>query len=313
MTRIFFATDVHGSDRCWLKFLNAAEYYDADVIILGGDMTGKAVIPIVEEGDGTYKATFLDHKEVMTSKDDVEQLKKRVLVAGYYPYLTNHKEIEQLEANPEQVDRIFKDLMLRGIESWMRIADQRLRGKGVKCFVCPGNDDQPEIDKIIENSETVTLAGEHLIMVDDQHEMISLGWTNPTPWKTFRECSEEEMRKKIEGLVSEVRDMSNCIFNFHAPPYGSKLDEAPELDENLRPKYGGRTTVHVGSTSVRDAITRYQPVLGLHGHLHESNGDCRIGRTMCINPGSSYGQGVLLGAIINLDKNRVKSYFTTSG
>ena len=141
-----------------MKFLNASEYYDADVIILGGDMTGKAVIPIVEERDGTYRATFLDHKEVMTSKDEVDQLKKKIGVAGYYPYLTDYKEIEQLEANPERVDRLFKDLMLQGIERWINIADKRLRGKRVKCFVCPGNDDQSEIDRIIEKSESVTLA-----------------------------------------------------------------------------------------------------------------------------------------------------------
>lgn len=313
MTIIFFATDVHGSDRGWIKFLNASEYYDAGVIILGGDMTGKAVVPIVEEEDGTYRATFLDHKEVMTSKDEVEQLKKMIGVAGYYPYLTSPKEMEELEANPERVDRLFKDLMLRAIEGWMKTADERLRGKRVKCFVCPGNDDHPEIDKIIERSESVTLAAERLVMVDSDHEMISLGWTNPTPWKTFRECSEEQMHKRIEVLVSEVRDMRNCIFNFHAPPYGSQLDEAPELDENLRPKYGGRTTIPVGSISVRDAIKRYQPLLGLHGHIHESNGDCQIGRTVCINPGSSYGQGILLGAVVNLDKNGIRNYFTTFG
>jgi len=296
-----------------MKFLNASEYYDADVIILGGDMTGKAVMPIVEERDGTYRATFLDHKEVMTSKDEVEQLKKKIGVAGYYPYLTNYREMDEMEADPERVDRLFKDLMLQGIETWMNIADERLRGKGVKCFVCPGNDDQPEIDRIIEKSKSVTLASERLLMVNSDHEMISLGWTNPTPWNTFRECPEEEMHKKTEALVANVRNMKTCIFNFHAPPYGSQLDEAPELDENLRPKYGGRTTIRVGSTSVRDAIRRYQPLLGLHGHIHESNGDCQIGRTVCINPGSSYGQGILLGAVVNLDKNGLKNYFTTFG
>jgi len=313
LTRIFYATDVHGSDRCWLKFLNAAEYYDADILILGGDMTGKAVVPIVEQEDGTYRATFLDHKEALTGKDEVEQLKKKIGVAGYYPHITNQREMEELEANPERIDELFNRLMMRSMEEWMRIADERLRGKGVKCFVCPGNDDQPDIDTIIEKSESVTLAAERLVMVNGDHEMISLGWTNPTPWQTFRECSDEEMGKKIEALVSLVRRIQNCIFNFHAPPYGSKLDEAPELDENLRPKYGGRTTRAVGSMSVRDAVSRYQPLLGLHGHIHESNGDCRIGRTLCINPGSSYGQGTLLGAVINLDKKGIKNYFPTSG
>jgi len=313
MTRIFFATDVHGSDKCWIKFLNAGDYYEADVIILGGDMTGKGIVPIVEQPDGTYKATFLDHKEILNSVPEVEQLEKKIRATGLYPYRINKKEMEEFEANTAKVDELFNTLMFQSVEKWMKIADERLSGKKIKCFVCPGNDDRPEIDRIIQGSQTVTLSGEKIVMVNDHHEMISLGWSNPTPWHTFRECSEEEMTKKIGNLVSKVRDMKNCIFNLHVPPYQSRLDEAPELDETLKPKYAGQSTVPVGSTAVRESIEHNQPLLGLHGHIHEGNGDCKIGRTICLNPGSSYGQGILMGYLINIDDKRVKNYISTSG
>ena len=58
----------------------------------------------------------------------------------------------------------------------------------------------------------------------------------------------------------------------------------------------------------------YQPALSLHGHIHEARGNCRIGRTLCINPGSSYEQGDLLGAVVDLDgKKKVKRFLLTSG
>jgi hypothetical protein len=313
LTRVFFATDIHGSDKCWIKFLNAGDYYEADVIILGGDMTGKGIVPIVEQSDGTYKATFLDHKEILNSVPEVEQLEKKIRATGLYPYRTSKKEMEEFEANPAKVDELFNTLMFQSVEKWMKIADERLNGKKIKCFVCPGNDDRPEIDRIIQGSQTVALSAEKIVTVDDHHEMISLGWSNPTPWHTFRECSEEEIGKKIVDLASQVRDMENSIFNLHVPPFKSKLDEAPELDETLKPKYAGQSTVPVGSVAVRESIERNQPLLGLHGHIHEGNGDCKIGRTLCLNPGSSYGQGVLMGYIINLDEKRVKSFFSTSG
>lgn len=143
--------------------------------------------------------------------------------------------------------------------------------------------------------------------------MISSGWSTPTPWNTFRECSEEELQKKIQAMVCQVEDMSRCIFNLHDPPYGSGLDEAPELDPQLRPKYAGRSTVAVGSKVVKEAVEKHQPLLGLFGHIHEAKGLAKIGRTVCINPGSSYEQGILLGVLVDLDGRGINRYLLTSG
>ena len=312
-TRIYFATDIHGSDKCWMKFLNAAEYYEADVLILGGDMTGKAVVPIIEQPDGNHKATFQDHKLVLKSNEEVEDLVTKSRNAGYYPYVTNYKEIEELKAEPKKIDELFLNFMLERIKKWMQIADERLKNTKIQCYVCPGNDDEFEIDAIIEKAKEVNLAEGRVFKIDEFHEMISTGWTNPTPWHTYRECGEEEIAERIEAMTSQVQDMPNAIFNIHAPPYRSLLDEAPELDEDLRPKYGGRVTIPVGSVAVRDALKKHQPLLGLFGHIHEGKGESQFGRTLCINPGSSYEQGSLLGAVINLSEDKIKNYYLTVG
>jgi Icc-related predicted phosphoesterase len=145
--------------------------------------------------------------------------------------------------------------------------------------------------------------------------MVSMGWTNPTPWDTFREAPEDELAEKIEAVAQHVPDMGRTIFNFHAPPYGTGLDEAPALDETLRPTHGGAVMKPVGSMAVRDAINKHQPLLSVHGHIHESRGMKKMGRTLALNPGSVYGDGVLQGAVIELDakKAKVSRYLLVNG
>jgi Icc-related predicted phosphoesterase len=308
-TRIFFATDIHGSEKCWKKFINAAEFYRANILILGGDMTGKAIVPLIQRGP-YYEASFLG-KELVYPVDKVRELEEMILNKGYYPYRTNPEEFEDLNSDAKKRDHLFIKLMIETIRRWMKFADERLKRKDIKCFVCPGNDDMLDIDPIIEESKCVTHAEGRILQIDDHHEMISLGWTNPTPWNTFKECSEEELLKKIEKLASKIENINTSIFNLHAPPYGCGLDEAPEIDETLKVK--SRVLVPVGSTAVREAIQKYQPLLGLHGHIHESRGFTKIGRTLCANPGSSYERGALLGVLINLDDQKIKSYIPLVG
>ena len=114
-------------------------------------------------------------------------------------------------------------------------------------------------------------------------------------------------------LIKQVRDVPNSIFNLHAPPYGSGLDEAPELTKDLRPAYAGRSLVPVGSHAVLEIIEKYQPLLGLHGHIHEGKGTRKYKHTLCINPGSMYEQGILHGVIIDLKPNKIGTYMLTTG
>jgi len=142
-----------------------------------------------------------------------------------------------------------------------------------------------------------------------------MGWTNPTPWHTFREAEEPELAVRIAHAMEHAAEPENTILNFHAPPYGSKLDNAPALNEDLTYKSGGQALRPVGSTAVRDAIKDFQPVLSLHGHIHESKGAARIGKTLALNPGSSYEEGILQAAIVNIDpkKRKVKNYQLVNG
>src|SRR5918999_513332 len=286
-TRIFFATDIHGSEVCWKKFLNSGKHYEANVLILGGDMTGKALVPIVEKGEGRWQAELLENRYDFGSEDEVKEFEQAVGRRGYYTFRTTPDEIAELGEDEKLREELFHEKMLGTVERWMQMADEKLEGTGIQCFVSPGNDDQFEVDEVVASARHVQLA-EGRVVEFGGYQMVSTGWANRTPWDTYREEDEEDLKKR--------------------------LDEAPELTEDLRPKHGGRSIVPVGSTAVKEAIEEGQPALSLHGHIHEARGNTRIGRTLAINPGSSYEQGQLLGAMIDLDgKQKIKRFILTSG
>lgn len=301
VTRLFYATDIHGSTVCWRKFINSREFYSADVLVLGGDTTGKAIMPIVDEGD-RYTYERGGEQKVIEDEEELEDQLQVFANRGYYTYVLDEAEYEELqhgEDAEERQDEIFIEQMNERIREWTDFAEERL-SDDVPVFVCPGNDDPLEIDRVWKESEAITFGEGEEYRIDDHYSIVSCGWTNPTPWDTTREEPEEDLQERLESIVASVDDTDRCIFNFHAPPYNSELDEAPELDEDLRPKFGGQTTEPVGSKAVRAMIEEHQPPLSLHGHVHESRGKRRIGDTMAVNPGSVYSEGSLQGAVIDL-------------
>jgi uncharacterized protein len=312
--RLFFATDIHGSETCWRKFLNSGRHYGANVLVLGGDMTGKALVPIVHEGSGRWHATLLENRHELQGEDEVAGFEEMVKRRGYYPFRTTPEELSEYEGDPERADRFFHERMLATVESWMALADERLEGTGMRVFVCPGNDDQFDIDPVIEAAKHVELAEGCVVDIGD-FQMVSTGWANRTPWDTYREEDEPDLAARIERCAEGATvPPERAIFSLHCPPYGSGLDEAPELAEDMTLKHAGHAPVPCGSTAVREMIERYQPALSLHGHIHEARGHTRIGKTLCINPGSAYEQGELLGALVELDGRKgVKNYVLTSG
>jgi Icc-related predicted phosphoesterase len=300
VTRLFFATDIHGSTVCWRKFNNTAEYYDADVHVLGGDTTGKAIFPIIDEGD-RYTYTRQGDEHEIADDEALDDLMESLEDNGYYPYVMDETEYDRLKTTDDQDERqneIFIEQMTTRIEEWIAFAEERLDGTPV--YACPGNDDPFEIDEVWDASDQIDLVEGEVVEVGQGYEMASSGWTEPTPWDTDREESTEELRERLDNVVSGIDDHDRAIFNFHEPPYDSQLDEAPELDDDLRPKYGAQSTEPVGSRAVRDVIEEYQPPLSLHGHIHESRGQTTIGDTMAINPGSVYSEGSLQGSVIDL-------------
>jgi len=314
-TRIFFTSDVHGSEVCFLKFLNAAKFYQANVLILGGDITGKMIVPIVDQGNGTSVAEFLGTREVIKNAEEQQALEKKIRNSGYYPHRTSLGEFEKLQADKKLVDELFSRVMAESVKRWVGIAEQRLKDTGVKCYISPGNDDRFDIDEPLRSSSVVLYPEDRVVSIDDHHEMISSGWAGTTPWKSPREVPEAELITKFQPMIDKIQNMESAIFNIHNPPSETPIDLAPELDADFKPviKGGSISMVHVGSTTVREIIQKYQPLLGIHGHIHESRGFVKIGRTLCINPGSEYGEGILRGAIINLDQKGLKNYMLTQG
>jgi uncharacterized protein len=310
--RLYYASDIHGTEVLWRKFLHAPSVYDTPVIVMGGDVTGKAVIPLVDEGDGVVTAQLFGQPERAATPEEREELEHRIRSNGMYPQLMTREEIERVAALGEQErEAWFAEVMLQTFERWMALAEERLADAPVKCFVMPGNDDPPGVDRAIEQARRVQACDERIVDLGEGYTMVSLGYSNRTPFDSPRELDEDELFRRVERLAAQVDDLSRCVFNLHVPPYASDLDTAPQLDENLQVVLaaGQPRMAPCGSTAVREAIERFQPVASLHGHVHESRGATRIGRTLTINPGSDYHTGRISGVLVHLKGDRADYQF----
>lgn len=304
--RIYFTSDLHGSEKCWLKFLATPKFYNADVIIVGGDITGKFLVPFIHLPNGIVEVNFMGRVERLQKEGDIERFKTQINNMGYYAFETTPEEYEMYRNDSKKVEALFSKLLLERVENWVRLAEERLKGQKVKVFVSAGNDDMFEVDEVLARSSLIQHPDGKLVEIDG-FEMISLGYANITPWKCTRDIPEAELEQKIEALAKQIRHMETAIFNLHVPPYDSGIDQAPKLTEDLQvvnSPSGEPLLIPVGSTAVRQAIEKYQPMLGLHGHIHEAKGHRKIGRTTIINPGSEYAEGVLNGALIDIDPRK---------
>jgi hypothetical protein len=313
--RIFYTSDLHGADACFGKFINAAKIYKADALIIGGDLTGKQIIPIVRRPDKTYQVNFLGETLILKNDQELEKAKKRISSIGYYIHVADQADMDALHQDEAKLQDTFGQKMREMVTKWVELAEQKLKGTDVKLYMMPGNDDDMSIDPLLEGHDAVVNPNEKIVTVRG-HEMLSLGYANMTPWKCPRDVPEEKLGEMLEGLASKVQNFDGAIFNLHAPPYKTSIDLAPELDENFRPKAaggGGVIMANVGSMSVRKAIEDHQPLLTMHGHIHDSRGMCNIGRTLCLNPGSEYIDGILRGVIVDIEETKVKDYLFTSG
>ena len=312
--KLFFATDIHGSDVCWKKFINAAKFFDCQVLVMGGDMTGKMLVPIVDVGKNTFRIRFAGEDRVVRA-DEMPRYRKLISDSGYYPYETTPDEVAILDSDRGAVDRLFHVKMAETLNRWLQIANERLAGTNVQVLLGPANDDPPFIDEILAQEGRVQNPEGRLIELPEGWSMISCGWSNPTPWDSPREIPEDALLAKIDGEVVRLTRMDRAIFNLHVPPKDSQLDNAALLNADLSPVIAGGAPVvaGVGSTAVRTAIERHQPPLALHGHIHESRGATKIGNTLCLNPGSEYSDGILRGAIVTLSDKGFKRHQLLAG
>jgi Icc-related predicted phosphoesterase len=293
--------------------LHAPSVYKADVLIMGGDCTGKMVVAIVEDANGTMRCTWNGVEHLLESEEKVTELEKRIRDSGLYPVRLTAAEVEKLQADPELREELFSEEMLGTLSRWIELAEERLAGSGVRLIMTPGNDDEVTVDPVIASSDYVEAGDGEVLTLGDEFELLSVSWSNPTPWDTPRECSEEELADKIKAVASKISNPENAIYNLHPPPFGSGLDLAPEIESEGKLTRGGAVMTSVGSTAVADAINQDQPLLSLHGHIHESKAIQRLGRTVAINPGSSYGDGSLQGVIVDLLNGKVERYVPVTG
>ena len=313
---IFFASDLHGSQVCFRKFVAAAKFYGADTLLLGGDISAKIVVPIVSTGPGRYAAQFHGREERIddTTIDDFEQ---RAANSGLYTERMEPDEYQHYVDHPAEVEQLFGRVMRRTVQRWIEYAKTRLDGSGVVIYNAPGNDDPKEVDEVLltHGEDRVRFVEGEIVELAPGMEMLSTGYTNVTPWDTHREYSEDEIRAHLREMTGRLTRPARAIFNIHVPPYNSRLDTAPLLGQDLKVKTsaGAQVTAPVGSVAVREAIEEIQPLLGLHGHIHESGGSVKIGRTTAINVGSEYGEGVLRGVLLTIGDGKLLRYQAVTG
>jgi uncharacterized protein len=314
-SKIFFATDIHGSDRCFRKFLNAGKFYQVDTILLGGDITGKMIVPVVEEQSGRYYAQLFGRKRVVNA-EGLAGLNKFIADAGFYPHPMTVEEISVLKQDPAGVSDLFSKLISQTMSQWIELAEERLAGTGIGCIIAPGNDDPFFIDDVLGSSTSVINPDQRVVELPGGFQMISVGYSNRTPWDSPRELDEDDLAALIDREAAKLPDPGRAIFNLHVPPKDTPIDQAVALDQEFRPVMRGGSPVitGVGSSAVRQAITRFQPMLSLHGHIHESRGEARIGKSLALNPGSEYSEGVLRGVIVTLSQKKgVRGYQLVAG
>lgn len=328
--KLFFVTDIHGSTMAFKKFLKGLEVYGVDIGILGGDLSGKFVVPIIIRNDGKYEYKYLGEHIITDSREKLKEIEAKLESMGsYYTYL-HEEEFAEILAEGKTIDgridekvkgktlssgkteKLFEEAVAKRLHEWLQLAEDRLGKLNKRVYIIPGNDDLPIVDHVVKEHESDRIVFADMKVVDvEGYEMAGLSWSNHTPWDTPRETDENELRKMIENLASKVNSMERAIFQFHPPPYNTTLDVVPKLDKNLRPSVS--ESINVGSIAVKEAIEKYQPLLGLHGHIHESRGIERIGRTYVINPGSEYTEGILRGVIVTLQDGKFRSHLFTSG
>jgi Icc-related predicted phosphoesterase len=312
--RLYFVTDIHGSEVCFRKFLNSHDVYKPDVMVVGGDITGKVVVPLI--GSNGSRTAVMAHGEVLLEgRDAIAAFERQIADTGSYTWHCTDDEYEEARGDERRIDAIFHEAVLDRVQWWMELAEERLGDAKVRILMSGGNDDFWEIDDILKSATKVECPDDSVVALGDGVELLSLGLANKTPWDCPRDVTEDVLHRRLEALAGELDADTTHVFNLHVPPHDSRIDIGPALDADNRPRLGmsGIEPAPVGSTAVREAIERHQPVLSLHGHVHESRGTAKIGRTLAINPGSEYNQGLLRGAIVQLKKGKVKMHQLTAG
>jgi Icc-related predicted phosphoesterase len=282
--------------------------YRADIALVAGDLTGKAIVPIIQ-GDRRYEAELFGVRRSAKSVEELAQLERDIADVGFYSFVGSREDAERIAGDEAERDALLHRLMNERVEAWMLLATERLADSNVPLYLIPGNDDDFTIDPILDRPEFRPVNADGKVLdIPGNLRLLSYGWSNETPWNTPREVSEDELYRRLDGLAEQVDDPRRAVFMIHVPPHDSGLDTAPILDANLRPTISAGDVLRgpVGSTAVRRVIEERQPVLSVHGHIHESGGERRIGATLSVNPGSEANHGILRGYLVDIGEGGIE-------
>ena len=315
LTRILYGSDFHGSDTVFRKFIASGLQYKADVLMVGGDVTGKAMVPVIHQGQGRYTGSWFGKEAVATNPEELVKVRKDISSIGFYPIVLEKDEAEELENQPEKMAARFEKEMCQRVREWMILAEEKLKPQNMILYFMAGNDDLASIDEVVAGFKSIRNPDMTHSEIEGGYEVVGLSNANMTPWRCARDVEEDVLEQKLNQLAGMIQKPEHCITILHVPPYGSGLDTCPDLDENLKIITSGGQVVmkSAGSSAVKAFIEKVQPMLSLHGHIHESPGHVHIGRTLSINAGSEYAEAILKAAIINLEDGKIKGHLLVSG
>jgi uncharacterized protein len=314
MTRILYGSDFHGSEAVFRKFLASGIQYKANALMVGGDVTGKAMVPVIHQGGGRYIGHLFGADKVATTPDELAALNKSISSVGFYPIVLEKDEAVELESDPEKMGARFEQEMCNRVREWMKLGEEKLVPQNITLYFMAGNDDLYSIDKVVEEFEHIRNPDMKCFELEGGYTVVGLSNANMTPWRCVRDIEEPELATKLDALAGLIEKPDRTIAIIHVPPFNSGLDTCPDLDKDLKIiTQGGQVVMKsAGSPAVRAFIEKVQPMLTLHGHIHESPGHVRNGRTLMINAGSEYAEGIMKAAIINLEDGKVKGHLLVS-
>ena len=196
---------MHGSDVCWRKFLNAAGFYGVDTLIMGGDLCGKGLTPVVRENGGWKLPLAGEERYVSTRGGARGAGRARAAVGPLSPPDEPRRNSTASRPTRRALDEMFETALVEGVRRWMEMADERLENSESIAYVMPGNDDPWAIDAALADRSRVVACDDKIVRVGE-HEMLSLGWANETPWHTDRELDEPALYERIKQVGRAARE-----------------------------------------------------------------------------------------------------------
>ena len=308
MTRLFYATDLQGSEHCWNKFLMAGEIHRADTLILGGTLLAQGVHCLVKSRGSTWSSRLGRRVLEARTRHELEQLENHVRNRGLYPYRTTEQERLQLEKSPQLFKTVYQRLAVQTLTRWISQARELCRQAGRRVYLTP-HSIAPVLPGTLEGdcNGDIVWAQQGVFQLDPDHQLLSHACTHHTPFDCAEAAEDDTLISSLDTLVRQLDDVYNAVFSFHAPPHDSGLDHAPEPGR-------AASLFPIGSRAVRWVIETHQPLLSLHGMVPvPGRRFARIGRTLCVNPGSFCSDSVLSGMLFVLDRTGIRSFQPVQG